>query len=89
LRAVRRLTRFFQWGWNVSDRLAFAEVLATGKPLTSSMEGVYEVFGLDPDETTSLESYLQEYFSRILKKLKELDYDSDRAKKQPKRRNPF
>ncbi|MBK4729771.1 SDR family oxidoreductase [Oxynema sp. CENA135] len=89
LRAVRRLTRFFQWGWNVSDRLAFAEVLATGKPLTSSMEGVYEAFGLDPNDTTTLESYLQEYFSRILKKLKELDYDSDRAKKQPKRRNPF
>lgn len=89
LRAVRRLTRFFQWGWNVSDRLAFAEVLATGKPLTSSMEGVYEAFGLDPNNTTTLESYLQEYFSRILKKLKELDYDSDRTKKQPKRRNPF
>lgn len=89
LRAVRRVTRFFQWGWNVADRLAFAEVLATGKPLTASMEEVYSVFGMDPKETTTLESYLQEYFSRILKKLKELDYEQGKAKKQAKRRVPF
>lgn len=82
LHTMRRVSRFFQWGWNLADRLAFAEVLSTGRPLTASMDEVYEVFGLDPQETITLESYLQEYFSRILKKLKELDYQKTKAKKQ-------
>ncbi|MBO0349636.1 SDR family oxidoreductase [Phormidium pseudopriestleyi FRX01] len=89
LRAFRRVVRFFQWGWNVADRLAFAEVLASEKPLTANMDEVYPVFGLDPKDTTTLESYLKEYFSRILKKLKELDYEQGKTKKQSKRRVPF
>ncbi|MCT7957550.1 SDR family oxidoreductase [Laspinema palackyanum] len=89
LRAFRRVVRFFQWGWNVADRLAFAEVLASEKPLTANMDEVYPVFGLDPKDTTTLESYLREYFSRILKKLKELDYEQSKTKKQSKRRVPF
>lgn len=82
LRTMRHATRFFQWGWNVADRLAFAEVLATGVPLTASMDEVYQTFELDPQETTTLESYLQEYFGRMLKKLKELDYEKTKAKKK-------
>ena len=89
LRAFRQVVRFFQWGWNVADRLAFAEVLASEKPLTANMDEVYPVFGLDPKDTTTLESYLREYFSRILKKLKELDYEQSKTKKQSKRRVPF
>ncbi|MBD2204915.1 SDR family oxidoreductase [Calothrix sp. FACHB-1219] len=90
LRTVRRCLRFFQWGWNVADRLAFTEVLASGKPLNASMDEVYQVFGLDPQQTTTLESYLQEYFSRIMKKLKELDYEKNKAKKQKSnKKSPF
>ncbi|MGI2907379.1 SDR family oxidoreductase [Tolypothrix sp. VBCCA 56010] len=89
LRAVRSITRFFQWGWNVADRLAFTEVLASGKPLNASMDEVYKVFGLDQQETTTLESYLQEYFSRIMKKLKEIDYEKTKAKKKKEKRSPF
>jgi len=82
LHTMRRMSRFFQWGWNVADRLAFIEVLANGRPLNAEMDQVYRVFGLDPQETTTLESYLQEYFGRILKKLKELDYEKNKTKKQ-------
>jgi uncharacterized protein YbjT (DUF2867 family) len=89
LRAVRGIMRFFQWGWNVSDRLAFTEVLASGKALNSSMDEVYQVFGLDPKDTTTLESYLQEYFSRIMKKLKEIDYQKNKGKKKKEKRSPF
>lgn len=87
LRGVRRFVRFFQWGWNVADRLAFTEVLVSGKPLDAPMDKVYEVFGLDPKETTTLEEYLQEYFNRIMNKLKEIDYE--KAKKKSKKRSPF
>lgn len=82
LRAVRKGMRFFEWTVNAADRLAFAEVIASGKPLTASMDEVYRTFGIDPSETTTLEGYLQDYFGRILKKLKELDYEQ--AKTQQK-----
>ncbi|MGF1480685.1 MAG: SDR family oxidoreductase [Cyanophyceae cyanobacterium] len=87
LRGMRRLTRFFQWSRNASDRLAFAEVLASGKSLDAPMEEVYQVFGLDPQETTTLETYMREYFNRILKKLKEIDYEKNKNKK--KKKTPF
>ncbi len=82
LRAIRRLAYFFQWAWNFADRLAFVEVIAGSQPLDAPMEEVYQVFGIDQSEITTLEDYLQEYFSRIMKKLKELDYDRDKAKKK-------
>jgi hypothetical protein len=38
---------------------------------------------------TTLEDYLQEYFSRITKKLKEIEYEREKQKqKQRRRRNP-
>jgi uncharacterized protein YbjT (DUF2867 family) len=89
LRAVRGIMRFFQWGWNVADRLAFTEVLASGKQLNASMDEVYTVFGLDQQQTTTLESYLQDYFSRIMKKLKEVDYQKNKNKKQKPKKTPF
>lgn len=87
LRTMRRVIRFFQWGWNISDRLAFTEVLVSGKPLTADMTRTYAVFGLDPAEMTSLEAYLQEYFGRIMKKLKELGFQ--KLKKSSKENQSF
>ncbi|MBK1989797.1 SDR family oxidoreductase [Sphaerospermopsis aphanizomenoides BCCUSP55] len=89
LRSVQSLLRFFQWGWNVADRLAFTEVLASGKPLNAPMDEVYKVFGLDQQQTATVEIYLQEYFSRIMKKLKELDYEKTKSKKQKDKKTPF
>ena len=79
---LRRITRFCEWGQNTADRLTFAEVLASGKPMDAPMNDVYQTFGLDPKETTTLEEYMQEYFSRIMKKLKEIDYEKNKGKKK-------
>ncbi len=89
LRIFRQFTRSFQWGWNVADRLAFAEVLASGQPLTASMDDVYPVFGINPEEITTLESYLQEYYSRIMKKLKEIEYEQAKSGKTTSKNKPF
>jgi uncharacterized protein YbjT (DUF2867 family) len=91
LRTVRRIARFFQWGWNLADRLAFTEVIASGKPLTASMDETYAAFGLDPKDTTTLEAYMQDYFSRIMKKLKEIEYEreKERERARKKKRSPF
>jgi uncharacterized protein YbjT (DUF2867 family) len=87
LRGAGGVLRFFQWGWNVADRLAFAEVMASGKPLDAPMDKVYEMFAIDPTEIGTLESYLQDYFSRILQKLKEID--SEKKQKKSRKRTPF
>lgn len=84
LRFLRGFTRWFKWTLNTSDRLAFAEVLASGKAMDADMEEVYQTFQLDPKDTTTLESYLKEYFDRIMKKIKEIDYEKSKMKKRQK-----
>ena len=84
LRFLRGFARWFKWTVNTSDRLAFAEVLASGKPMDADMEEVYQTFQLDPNETTTLENYLKEYFDRIMKKIKEIDYEKSKIKKRKK-----
>jgi uncharacterized protein YbjT (DUF2867 family) len=89
LRSVQRVARFFQWGLNLADRLAFTEVVASGQPMTAAMDDTYAVFGLDPNQITTLEQYMQEYFSRIMKKLKELEYEREKAKQKSKKKKLF
>ena len=50
-------------------------MLGGGKPVVSPMDKTYDLFSIDKNEIVSLEKYLQEYFAKILKKLKELNYD--------------
>ncbi|MGF1513464.1 MAG: NAD(P)H-binding protein [Elainellaceae cyanobacterium] len=87
LRVIRRSAGVFQWTWNIGDRLAFMEVVASGRPLNADMEKTYSAFDIDPDSITTLEAYLQEYFDRILKKLLEIDYEKQKSKK--KKKTPF
>ncbi|MBW4654176.1 MAG: SDR family oxidoreductase [Kaiparowitsia implicata GSE-PSE-MK54-09C] len=89
LKNVEKFARFFQWGWNLADRLAFAEVISSGKPLTADMESTYKTFGIDPQSLTTLEGYMQEYFNRIMKKLKEVEYERERAKQKKKKKSLF
>ena len=72
LKFTRGLTRFFQWSNSASDRLAFAEVLASGIKFDADMTETYKILGMSEDEVTTLDEYLEEYFSKILKKLKEV-----------------
>jgi hypothetical protein len=71
---------------NIAERLAFAEVTGGGVSLTSSMEESYGAFNLDPAETTGLEAYLQEYYTSILRRLREMEADLD---KDAKKKLPF
>ncbi len=83
LKVVRAIALSFEWGWGFAERMAYADVLESGIPFTAEMEEVCATFGINPEELTTLEAYMQDYFSRILKKLKELDY------KEPKMKTPF
>lgn len=74
LKFARDFTNFFQWSWNISERLAFTEVINRGDNFYTSMNEVYNLLQIKYDETTQLENYLQEYFAKVMKKLKELNY---------------
>jgi uncharacterized protein YbjT (DUF2867 family) len=79
LQLLKQLTGFFEWGINISERLAFAEVLATGDTFSSDMTDVYKIFEFDSSETITLERYMQDYFGRILRRLKELSDEKERS----------
>jgi uncharacterized protein YbjT (DUF2867 family) len=87
LKGLQKFVGFFQWGWSAAERLAFTEVITSGKPLNTPMDAVYAAFEIDPDSIATLEPYMQDYFNRILKKLKEIDYD--KQKQKSKKRSPF
>ena len=52
--------------------MAYVEVLASGVKFDAPMDETYAKLGMDPSDVTSLEENLEEYFSKILKKLKEV-----------------
>jgi uncharacterized protein YbjT (DUF2867 family) len=65
LQTLRTLTSFFEWGKNISDRLAFAEILVADPNLRADMTETCKLFSIDVDELSSLERYMQDYFGRI------------------------
>jgi uncharacterized protein YbjT (DUF2867 family) len=86
LRAMQAVASFFEPTVNIAERLAFAEVTGGGAALNAPMDETYAAFGLDPAETTDLESYLREYYDTILKRLREMEADLD---KDAKKKLPF
>ncbi|WVZ21373.1 hypothetical protein V8G54_008695 [Vigna mungo] len=76
LRFTRQLTRVFEWTNDVADRLAFSEVLSSDTVFSVPMADTYNLLGVDSKDIVTLEKYLQDYFSNILKKLKDLKAQS-------------
>ena len=67
---LRRFFRFFEFTWNIADRLQFSEVLNSQSSLSNkNKDETFQSF-----EFLTLEQYLQEYFGQILRKLKEVNY---------------
>nr|YP_009315331.1 Hypothetical protein ycf39 [Yamadaella caenomyce]SCW23786.1 Hypothetical protein ycf39 [Yamadaella caenomyce] len=82
LQAFRDFTGWFEWSKNISERLAFAEVLAKEGSFTTSMQEIFDMLNMSSDEINLLEDYLQEYFIRVMKKLKTLNYDVNDNKQE-------
>ncbi len=64
----------FQWTANIAERLAFTQILARGYDASSDMKEILYILKLNRDDIEPLEFYLQEYFERIMKKVRELNY---------------
>jgi len=81
IKILRQITSFFQWSWNITDRLAFVEVLSSNVDFSVDINKLNSIFCFESGELLSLENYLQEYFEKILKKLKDLNYDQSIKRK--------
>ena len=66
---LRRFFRLFEFTWNIADRLQFGEI--ADEP-SLRVKPTNEIAW--STNRLSLESYLQEYFGKILKKLRETNY---------------
>lgn len=77
LKFLRSFTYLFQWTWSISDRLAFVSFLLEKQAFDLPMKTFYDIFEVNSNDFNSLENYLQEYFSSILQKMKELNEENN------------
>lgn len=79
LKFVSQLLSFFAWSQNVSDRLAFVDVLLANNRNTDSDTSknfkLYKVFKVDLPDLIQLNDYFLDYFVRLLKKLRDINFE--------------
>lgn len=73
LGSLRQILRFFEFSWNIADRLQFSEIRINSNLVISKTDKLNNLL--------TLEQYLQEYYSRILRKLKENSYQQIQGEK--------
>jgi uncharacterized protein YbjT (DUF2867 family) len=75
LKSISNFFGFFEWGQNISDRLAFVEVLNTENNFSKSTFELYKMFKVDSQEIVQLDDYFLEYFIRLLKRLRDINFE--------------
>ena len=81
LKLVSGFFGFFEWGQNISDRLAFAEILNTENNFSKSTFELYKMFKIDSSEIIQLDDYFLEYFIRLLKRLRDINFEDVQKQK--------
>lgn len=73
---LQYITQFFKWTSNIAERLAFTQVISGDYYAHANMKEILYILRLNNNQIESLETYLQEYFDRVMKKVKELNYQN-------------
>lgn len=81
LKLVSNFFGFFEWGQNISDRLAFVEILNTENNFSESTFKLYKMFKIDSNEIIQLDDYFFEYFMRLLKRLRDINFEDVQKQK--------
>jgi uncharacterized protein YbjT (DUF2867 family) len=81
LKFVSNFFGFFEWGQNISDRLAFVEILNTENNFSKSTFELYKLFKIDSAEIIQLDDYFLEYFIRLLKRLRDINFEDIQKQK--------
>jgi uncharacterized protein YbjT (DUF2867 family) len=75
LKLISNVFGFFEWGQNISNRLAFVEILNTENNFSKSTFDFYKIFKIDSEEIIQLDYYFLEYFIRLLKRLRDINFE--------------
>nr|AWT38957.1 hypothetical protein ycf39 [Eunotogramma sp.] len=81
LKFVTQFFGFFEWGQNISDRLAFVEILNVENDFSKSTFDLYKTFKIEPTEVIQLDDYFLEYFIRLLKRLRDINFEDVQKQK--------
>ena len=81
LKLLSNFFGFFEWGQNISDRLAFVEILNIENSSSNSTFELYKFFKLDSSEIIQLDDYFLEYFIRLLKRLRDINFEDIQKQK--------
>ena len=81
LKFVSGFFGFFEWGQNISDRLAFVEILNTEKNFSKFTFDLYTLFKVETSEIIQLDDYFLEYFVRLLKRLRDINFEDIQKQK--------
>jgi len=81
LKIVSNFFSFFEWGQNISDRLAFIEILNIENNFTKSTFYPYKIFKINSEELIQLDDYFLEYFVRLLKRLQDINFEDVQKQK--------
>lgn len=81
LKLVSNFFGFFEWGQNISDRLAFVEILNVENNFSKSTFELYKTFKIDPAEIVQLDDYFLEYFIRLLRRLRDINFEDVQKQK--------
>jgi uncharacterized protein YbjT (DUF2867 family) len=81
LKFITKFLGFFEWGQNISDRLAFVEILNVESDFSKSTFDLYKIFKVKSDEITKLDDYFLEYFIRLLKRLRDINFEDIQKQK--------
>ena len=81
LKIITKFLGFFEWGQNISDRLAFVEILNVENDFSKSTFDLYKTFKIDSSEVVQLDDYFLEYFIRLLKRLRDINFEDVQKQK--------
>ena len=81
LKFITQFLGFFEWGQNISDRLAFVNILNVENDFSKSTFDLYKTFKIKSNEINSLDDYFLEYFIRLLKRLRDINFEDIQKQK--------
>src|SRR6056300_1192925 len=81
LKLTTKFLGFFEWGQNISDRLAFVEILNVENDFSKSTFDLYKTFKVKSEEINQLDDYFLEYFIRLLKRLRDINFEDIQKQK--------